>query len=185
MKGINIFLVTVLIAVSSARVYAQAPVDEKKQLAKKIADEISDMRSERAASLIQSDKAVTPQLFKEVCGAVKKRAMKLAMENKLRIRHAAIKNRNPKHAATDEERQFHRLFDTDAKVEEVWDEIEIEGKAYSRYIRPIFVEPACLACHGEKDSRPQFIQKKYPGDRAFGFKTGDLRGIIEVMVPTE
>ena len=64
-------------------------------------------------------------------------------------------------------------------------EVEIEGKGYKRYVRPIFVEPACLACHGEKDKRPDFIVKKYPKDKAFDFKVGDLRGIISVMIPDD
>jgi len=183
MKGANILLIVFVMAISAGQVYGQGPVDAKRQMAKEIADEISDMRSERAASLIQSDKTVTPELFKEVCGAVKKRAMALARENNVRIRHAAIKNRNPEHAATDEERRLHSLFEAGSTVDGIWDEVEIEGKGYGRYVRPIFVEPACLACHGERDSRPGFIQKKYPEDRAYGFKAGDLRGIIEVMVP--
>jgi len=183
MKAANIFLAFALMLSSAGTSTAQEPVDARRMKAKKIADELIDMRSKRAASLISSDKVVTPELFKEVCGVVKKRAMALAGGNNVRIRHAAIKNRNPDHAATDEERKLHSLFDADRTATHVWDDVEIEGKAYGRYVRPIFVEPACLACHGEKDSRPEFIQKKYPGDRAFGFKVGDLRGIIEVMTP--
>lgn len=183
MKIINIFLLVILMTISTAKLDAMEYVDSRKEVAKKIANEISDMRSKRAASLIDSDKAVTAKLFKEVCGAVKKRAMELAKENNVKIRHAAIKNRNPDHAANVEERQLHRLFETDRSISEVWGEVEIEGKTYSRYVSPIFVEPACLACHGKKDRRPDFIQKKYPKDSAFDFKAGDLRGIIEVMLP--
>ena len=50
-------------------------------------------------------------------------------------------------------------------------------------MKPIFVEDACLACHGSKDKRPFFIVDKYPEDRAFDFKTGDLRGMVEVLFP--
>lgn len=47
------------------------------------------------------------------------------------------------------------------------------------------MEAACLACHGEKDSRPEFIKEKYPDDRAYGFKKGDLRGVISVLIPLD
>lgn len=185
MKDKIFFSAAVLVTLSFGNVCAQELVDARRLKAKKIADEICDMRSERAASLIKADKVVTPALFKEVCGAVKKRAMALSKENKVKIRHAAIKNRNPDHAATVEERELHRLFDTDRSVDEVWGKVDIDGLVYGRYVKPIFVEPACLACHGEKGSRPEFIKKKYPEDRAYGFNAGDLRGIIEVMVPLQ
>jgi len=54
-------------------------------------------------------------------------------------------------------------------------------KRYLRYMRPISVKQACIACHGSKDKRPKFIVEKYPNDRAFDFKVGDLRGMIEVI----
>ncbi len=61
----------------------------------------------------------------------------------------------------------------------------IEGRGYYRYSAPIYVEKACLACHGAKDKRPAFIVKKYPEDKAYGFKEGDLRGIISVTFEVE
>ena len=163
-------------------VQADESGDAGKITAKKIADEITALRSVRAASLLQSDKPVTPDIFKEVCGPVKKKAMEIAAKEGLKIRHAAVKNRNPDNAASDEEMSFHALFEKGA-AEEVWDETMINEVRYKRYVGPIFVEPACLACHGEKEKRPAFVKKKYPEDLAHGFKAGDLRGIIEVMIP--
>ncbi|MBE9536481.1 MAG: hypothetical protein IMF07_04810, partial [Proteobacteria bacterium] len=89
MKVLNILLLALLMSICASPLAAQELVDARQLKAKKIADEIIDMRSERAALLIHADKAVTPKLFKEVCGAVKKRAMALARENKVKIRHAA------------------------------------------------------------------------------------------------
>ncbi len=183
MKKLSICLLSFIVLIFSPQLQAKESADAGRMKAKKIADEITDLRSARAASLLQFDKAITPDVFKGVCGPVKKRAMAIAKKEGVKIRHAAIKNRNPAHAASDEEKRFHAIF---AKGEEteIWDKTTIDKKGYERYVRPIYVEPACLACHGEKDKRPAFIQKKYPGDRAFGFKAGDLRGIIEVMIPT-
>jgi len=181
----QIFFVTLLAA--GITVFAQAhpakASDSPKQKAKAISDELTRMRSERAASLKESGNAVTPELFKETCGAVKKRAMEISKKEGVKIRHAAIKNRNPDHAATEDEIKFHNFFNENSKEESIWNKVTIEGKVYSRYVSPIYVEPGCLLCHGEKEKRPQFIQKKYPEDKAYGFKEGDLRGIIEVMLP--
>jgi hypothetical protein len=48
------------------------------------------------------------------------------------------------------------------------------------YIEPIFVEPICLNCHGEKveASVKKAILENYPEDKALGFKVGDFRGLL-------
>lgn len=182
MKNMPIYILPFIALLFLSEAEAKEVVYAGKMKAKKIADEITDLRSVRAASLLQSDEAVTPDIFKKVCGPVKKKAMAIAKKEGVKIRHAAIKNRNPSHAASDEEKSFHALFEK-GEESDIWDEITIDKKSYKRYVRPIFVEPACLSCHGERDKRPAFVKKKYPKDLAYGFKAGDLRGIIEVMIP--
>lgn len=49
----------------------------------------------------------------------------------------------------------------------------------------ITVDRACLACHGAKEERPAFVKENYPGDRAYGFEVGDLRGAYSVFVPLD
>jgi hypothetical protein len=58
-----------------------------------------------------------------------------------------------------------------------------KGQAGTRYFRRITVEPACLACHGKREARPEFVKKNYPQDKAFGFAAGDLRGVYSVFIP--
>ena len=189
MKKRVVSITALLVLLFASHLFAEEPVEEpidaRKVKAKKIADEITDLRSKRAASLLESDKKITPTVFKSVCGAVNKKAMKIAKKEGVKIRHAAIKNRNPDHAATTEEISMHSFFVEYPDAGEIWNKTTIDGKEFDRYVRPIYVEPACLKCHGEKDERPEFIQKKYPEDKAFGFKVGDLRGIIEVMMPVK
>ncbi len=54
-------------------------------------------------------------------------------------------------------------------------------------MRPVAHRPVCSSCHGveEKlDARVrQELKDRYPGDRATGFKDGDLRGWIWVELP--
>ncbi len=51
-----------------------------------------------------------------------------------------------------------------------------------RVYKPLFVQPACMKCHGDnKTINPEVqkvITKKYPNDKAIGFKEGDFRGLI-------
>jgi len=57
------------------------------------------------------------------------------------------------------------------------------------YARVLKVEPSCLKCHGDpkKDvpsSLYKVLIKKY-GNRAFGYKVGEVRGIIAMYIPFE
>ena len=183
MKQIIYVLVFLFMVFQLSPFYAAAADDARMMKAKGIADEITGLRSTLAASLAESGKTVSPEVFENVCGSVKKRAMTIAKKEGVKIRHAAIKNRNPDHGATADEVKFHDFFTSNSKTEGLWNLVEIEGSRYDRYVKPIYIEAACLACHGDKEKRPSFIKKKYPEDKAFNFKEGDLRGIIEVMIP--
>ena len=48
------------------------------------------------------------------------------------------------------------------------------------YVEPIFIEPICLRCHGEKLSPGvrEDLKKYYPRDAAVNYKLGDLRGLL-------
>jgi methyl-accepting chemotaxis protein len=52
-----------------------------------------------------------------------------------------------------------------------------------RYAQPIFVTEACLKCHGDPADAPAAVVQKYGSDKAFGYKVGDVRGIISVRLP--
>lgn len=64
-----------------------------------------------------------------------------------------------------------------------WQEETICGQKGTRYYRRIDVKASCLACHGAKGARPEFIKEKYPQDLAYNFKEGDLRGMYSVFIP--
>ena len=55
------------------------------------------------------------------------------------------------------------------------------------YAKPLYIEKSCLKCHGNpKTDVPPRLYKKLTalyGNRAFGYKIGELRGIISIDVP--
>ena len=67
--------------------------------------------------------------------------------------------------------------------------LEVDDKEIYRYMKPIYVESACLECHGEKEKiRPaikQFLEMRYPHDEAYGYKEGDFRGGISITISLE
>ncbi len=59
---------------------------------------------------------------------------------------------------------------------------EFEGNFY-RYSQPIYVQESCLKCHGDPKDAPADVITKYGDKRAFGYKVGDVRGIISIKLP--
>ena len=59
-------------------------------------------------------------------------------------------------------------------------QVTAQGKQV--YLEPIWVVPMCIQCHGEHISKAvnDEITKRYPSDKARGFKVGDFRGFIWV-----
>ncbi len=58
----------------------------------------------------------------------------------------------------------------------------VEGHFY-RYSQPILVQQSCLKCHGDPKDAPPEVIEKYGDRKAFGYKVGDVRGIISVKLP--
>jgi len=62
-----------------------------------------------------------------------------------------------------------------------------DGTYQFQYLRPLLVQSACLACHGDPATFApevrQVLARRYPQDRATGYAVGDLRGAVSVRVP--
>ncbi|OIN92345.1 MAG: hypothetical protein AUJ20_08115, partial [Comamonadaceae bacterium CG1_02_60_18] len=60
---------------------------------------------------------------------------------------------------------------------------DASGKRFYHFAAPIWIEPYCLKCHGERSATPAAIRDTY--DQAYGYKVGDLRGVLSIHVPTD
>ena len=156
------------------------------QLAKAVQEieNLDAMRSGLASTLEGSTTEPTMETMKEVCKPVGMRAMQLSKENGWQVKQIATKYRNPAHAPDN----LHAVmalakFQNDPELMGFWDSETINGQQGTRYYRRINVESSCLACHGGKNSRPQFVKDKYPQDLAFDFNVGDLRGMYSAFIP--
>jgi hypothetical protein len=148
----------------------------------KVVDEVEAldaMRSNLAASFAGEPDRST---FAQVCKPVGARAKKMAQENGWEFVQMSEKYRNPAHKPDEEAELALRAFEDDGRLMGMWMRTEMDGQAGIRYFRRIVVERSCLACHGPKDERPQFVKDGYPDDRAYGFEVGDLRGVYSVFV---
>ena len=156
------------------------------ELAKAVQDieALDAMRSGLASTLEGKSEAPTAQTFKEVCQPVGMRAKQLSQENGWQVKQIAKKYRNSAHAPDN----LHSVmalakFEQNPELMGFWEREKLNNREGTRYYRRINVEASCLACHGAKNSRPQFIQEKYPQDLAFDFQVGDLRGMYAVFIP--
>ena len=60
---------------------------------------------------------------------------------------------------------------------------QYEGDRY-RYAQPLLMEQGCLQCHGDPKDAPPALLEKYGREKAFGYKVGQVRGVVSVTVPT-
>lgn len=137
------------------------------------------MRSGLAASFTGEPDRET---FAQVCMPVGAEAKRLATERGWKIAQLAEKYRNPEHKLDYEALRVFKMMEDDVGLIGMWIRTEMDGQPGNRYFRRIVVEPACLACHGPRAGRPQFVKDGYPDDRAYGFEVGDLRGVFSVFI---
>jgi signal transduction histidine kinase/CheY-like chemotaxis protein len=91
--------------------------------------------------------------------------------------------RNPGNKADAEELVAMEYFRANPNADERLSEIRnSSGQTYYHYTAPIWIESYCLKCHGDRESAPATIAKNY--EAAYGYKVGDLRGVISIKMPT-
>lgn len=108
-----------------------------------------------------------------------------------KIKQTSMRIRNPSNSPDTWEHKVLESFQSPEHSKGVGfgELLEIDSNKIFRYMKPIYVERACLACHGEKGNiKPairQYLERKYPFDKAFDYKEGELRGGISISIPLE
>jgi hypothetical protein len=114
-------------------------------------------------------------------------AEQINMESSAHISRTSLKNRNPGNAPNEWQRGVLLKFEErKAAGEDVakMEYSEVVGEEF-RYMKPIGTAEICLKCHGS-NLDPKLTAKLdqlYPGDKARGFKKGDIRGAFYVVMP--
>ena len=147
-------------------------------------ENLNAMRSGLASYLKDASEPPTAATMKQVCKPVGMKAKQLSQDNGWQVKQLAKKYRNPAHQADTPHAQMALdTFEQTPALMGFWERETLAGQTGRRYYRRINVEASCLACHGLKDQRPQFVKEKYPQDLAYDFKVGDLRGMYAVFIP--
>ena len=145
-------------------------------------EEIDQMRESLAGSLSSAPQEITEATFQAVCVPVGKFLKAWAEAGGHKARQISHKPRNKQNMAGGRDLAVVREFQKNPARQYLIEQ-RIEGAVPGFQVyRRINVTATCLHCHGEKNSRPDFIKAKYPGDLAFGFSKGDLRGLYSVWI---
>lgn len=111
----------------------------------------------------------------------------------VRVRRTSLKLRNPRNAPDAYEKDLLARLEglqLEGKLPvEVLEERRTGSERVYRYAKPLLVEAMCLTCHGRGEEIPDEVRReleiRYPHDVATGYKLGDLRGIVTVIIPAE
>lgn len=131
----------------------------------------------------------------EFCAA---RAMSLTEEVQesltpgVTIKRTSFNFRNPNNAPDKHEKAALRYFDSLRVYNQPLPKYFIEpihDRAEYRYYKPIMVAEMCLQCHGNPAQIDLAVKESiiinYPGDLAFGYQSGDFRGLVRVSIPAD
>ncbi|MDX2033988.1 MAG: DUF3365 domain-containing protein [Blastocatellia bacterium] len=105
-------------------------------------------------------------------------------------RRISLKYRNPKDRPDAYETRMLKRFAAqqgrNRLVDESWEVVREGGREKFRYLKPIVIGKMCLQCHGQPDQIAPavrtLLREKYPQDRAIGYREGELRGAVSVVI---
>lgn len=116
--------------------------------------------------------------------AAKEIAAKFTAGTEMMLKQTSLKPRNQENAPDPFEAGILKMFEMDRALDEYKEKVvEKDGKQYIRFMKRLVVIEACLKCHEKRENVPAFIRKNYPGDQAYDYQVGDIRGAISIKVP--
>ncbi|GAB6074206.1 EAL domain-containing protein [Nautilia lithotrophica] len=121
--------------------------------------------------------------------AVSRIALMIQKNEKIYVKQTSDRYRNPNNKPNEYEIYAINFFKNHPDAKEFF-QIHNGHKFISYehlfYAYPLKIEKSCLKCHGPKNeiSKPllEKLEKIY-GNRAFGYKLGEIRGIISIKIP--
>jgi hypothetical protein len=142
------------------------------------------------ARLMEEMKAGGPAAAVKVCSEVAPSYAAKHSVDGLTVRRVSERWRNPADAPdvyeTGKLRELAAGHAKGALPLESWEWVGEGAARRLRYLKPITIGGPCLACHGDaaaiKPEVAALLRERYPEDRATGYRDGDLRGAVSVVV---
>ncbi|MCD4730363.1 MAG: DUF3365 domain-containing protein [Bacteroidales bacterium] len=118
--------------------------------------------------------------------------IKKASNKNIKIKRTTFKYRNPQNAPNEIERlallHFQNLLSGNESLPDHYvQKVTSQDGVHYYYFKPLIVGNVCLGCHGNPENIDtkllNQISQLYPEDKAMGYKEGDFRGLISVIIP--
>lgn len=112
--------------------------------------------------------------------------------NNIKIKRTSFKYRNSENAPDDIEKSALEHFqylvtENESLPDHYVQKVTRQSIVHYYYFKPLIVEKVCLGCHGNPENMDtkllNQISQLYPEDKALGYKEGDFRGLISVIIP--
>jgi len=98
------------------------------------------------------------------------------VKDEITIRTVSDRPRNPLNEADRFEKNMIDHFRTHPESKYRF----IENKGAYSYFKPLYIEKACLKCHGKREEAIPSIRKRY--DKAYDYKMGEIRGVMHIRI---
>jgi hypothetical protein len=181
-----------LCAALGASEVASIPKNKAIKEAKKAAGELHHMMKSHVKPKLKEKGVYAAVKFcaEESYGRIKELDRKLG--EAVSIKRVSLKNRNPDSYPDQSEISIVKAFDliesSDAYLPAQIVQMVEEG-TYKVYFPSAMSSRTCKACHGPKKNMDpkarKFLESKYPHDKAYGFRSGQIRGAVIVTVKTD
>ncbi len=115
-----------------------------------------------------------------------------ASEDNIKIKRTTFNYRNLENAPDDIEKSalehFQNLLAENKSLPDHYIQKVIrQNVVHYYYFKPLIVENICLGCHSNPENMDtrllNQLSRLYPEDKALGYKEGDFRGLISVIIP--
>lgn len=109
----------------------------------------------------------------------------------IRVKRTSFQYRNPINAPDEIEKHalnyFQNLMVKNEPLPENYiQKVSDADSAWYYFFKPIKMDILCMGCHGKPENiDPEVlnrIKELYPGDKATGYKEGDFRGLVSVII---
>jgi hypothetical protein len=180
--GTLIILLVSFISIASilfaCSVQSKKTTAEEREVYEKLSS-LNQMREALASSLDHRTEPIDESTFKVTCMPVGKELMRWAKEKGYQAKQISHKNRNPHNAISEKDQEVYSLFLVNSEKKSYKKTLD-PASQQARFFYHIPYVSSCNHCHGTKESRPEFVKNKYPDDKAYDFREGDLRGVYVV-----
>ncbi len=199
MKYFSFLLLLFVIALSSCnqnKVSITEPTNEELIRIVPEGNEISTTLMKSLKAELKS--AITEGGFEQAIEVCNLKALSMSDEieavsgSNIQIKRTTFKYRNPENAPDEVEKTalvfFQELSDKNESLPDHFvQKVTRQDEVQFYFYKPLIIENVCLGCHGNPENMDtnllNQISQLYPEDKAMGYKEGDFRGLISVIIP--